>query len=94
MVRVALLYVMCGRIVCLCVAFVCAMLQRFGEKFVNFERIFLYEPCLYAGCFLPTLDLLMEKASCITIICLDQDRRENVWLLTFLTDSERSLNFI
>ena len=38
---------------------------------------------LYAGCFLPTLDVFMEKASCITIICLDKDRQEYLWLLTF-----------
>ena len=33
------------------VLFFHAILQRFGEKFVNFERIFLYEPCYMISFF-------------------------------------------
>ena len=49
-------------------------------------------PYFICRLFSPTRAMLTEKTSCI--ICLDKDRQENVWLLTFLTDSGRSLNFI
>ena len=42
-VRVAPLYQMCGRVACLHVTFLCHP-ANVCEKFVNFERIFLYEP--------------------------------------------------
>ena len=45
-VRVAPLYQMCGRVAYLHVAFP-SHIAKVCEKFVNFERIFLYEPwCL------------------------------------------------
>ena len=43
-VRVAPLYQVCGRVAYLCVAFPC-QIAKVCDKFVNFERIFLYEPC-------------------------------------------------
>ena len=42
--RVAPLYRMCGRVAYLCVAFPCHI-AKVCEKFVNFKKIFLYEPC-------------------------------------------------
>ena len=42
-VRVLPLWWMCGRVVYLCVAFPCHI-AMVCEMFVNFERIFLYEP--------------------------------------------------
>ena len=42
--RVAPLYWMCGRVAYLHVAFPCHI-AKVCERFVNFERIFLYEPC-------------------------------------------------
>ena len=44
-VRVAPLYQMCSRVAYLCVAFL-PHIAKVCEKFVNFEWIFLYEPCL------------------------------------------------
>ena len=41
---VAPLYRMCGRVLHLCVALPCHI-AKVCENFVNFERIFLYEPC-------------------------------------------------
>ena len=45
-VRVVPLYQMCGRVAYLCVAFL-RHIAKVCEKFVNLERIFLYEPSLY-----------------------------------------------
>ena len=45
-VRVAPLYWMCGRVAYLHVAFPCHV-AKVCEEFVNFEKIFLYEPCRY-----------------------------------------------
>ena len=44
-VRVAPLYQMCGRVAYLCVAFL-PRIAKVSEKCVNFEWIFLYEPCI------------------------------------------------
>ena len=43
-VRVVSLYHLCRRVAFLHVAFPCHI-AKVCEKFVNFERIFLYEPC-------------------------------------------------
>ena len=43
-VRVVPLYQMCGRVAYLCVSFL-PHIAKVCEKFVNFEWIFLYEPC-------------------------------------------------
>ena len=45
-VRVVPLYQICGRVAYLCVAFL-PHIAKVCEKFVNFEWIFLYEPCMY-----------------------------------------------
>ena len=48
-VRVVPLYQMCGRVAYLRVA-VLPHIAKVCEKFMNFERIFLYEPCVkYSG---------------------------------------------
>ena len=50
-IRVAPLYLMCGRVEYLHVAFPCHIAEV-CEKFVNFEWIFLYAPCwLWQACY-------------------------------------------
>ena len=55
---------MCGRVSHLCVAFPCHI-AKVCEKFVNFKRIFLYEPCGSPGAvFVTVFCTAVERASC------------------------------
>ena len=62
-VRVVPLYQMGRRVAYLCVAFPCHI-AKVHEKFVNFERIFLYEPCHSMLVGLPSVGLRTINMTC------------------------------